>query len=151
MTRTWARELGRYKIRVNAVVPGFVATEILRSMPQKILDSMVDHTPLGRMGQPEDIQGQELLCQVYAASGKREQAEGLLRRLLAGSGKKYLSTTWLARVYGMLGDSNRAFEWLQKAYEERNVDLVTLRVDPQFDVLRNDKRFATFLTRIGHL
>jgi 3-oxoacyl-[acyl-carrier protein] reductase len=55
MTRTWARELGKYKIRVNAVAPGFVATEILRAMPQKILDSMVEHTPLGRMGQPEDI------------------------------------------------------------------------------------------------
>jgi 3-oxoacyl-[acyl-carrier protein] reductase len=55
MTRVWARELGRYRIRVNAVAPGFVATEILRDMPQKILDSMVDHTPLGRMGRPEDI------------------------------------------------------------------------------------------------
>jgi 3-oxoacyl-[acyl-carrier protein] reductase len=55
MTRTWARELGRYKIRVNAVAPGFIATEMLRSMPEKILDSMVKHTPLGRMGQPEDI------------------------------------------------------------------------------------------------
>ena len=40
---------------MNAVAPGFVATEILRAMPQKILDSMVEHTPLGRMGQPEDI------------------------------------------------------------------------------------------------
>ena len=38
MTRTWARELGRYKIRVNAVAPGYVATEILKAMPQKILD-----------------------------------------------------------------------------------------------------------------
>jgi 3-oxoacyl-[acyl-carrier protein] reductase len=55
MTRTWARELGKHRIRVNAVAPGFVATEILRGMPQKILDSMVEHTPLGRMGQPEDI------------------------------------------------------------------------------------------------
>ena len=55
MTRTWARELGRHNIRVNAVAPGFVATEILSGMPQKILDSMVQHTPLGRMGQPEDI------------------------------------------------------------------------------------------------
>jgi 3-oxoacyl-[acyl-carrier protein] reductase len=55
MTRTWARELGRYKIRVNAVAPGFIATEILRGMPPKVLDSMVEHTPLGRMGQPEDI------------------------------------------------------------------------------------------------
>jgi len=55
MTRTWARELGRYGIRVNAVAPGFVATEILRSMPPKVLDTMVEHTPLGRMGQPDDI------------------------------------------------------------------------------------------------
>jgi 3-oxoacyl-[acyl-carrier protein] reductase len=55
MTRTWARELGKYKIRVNAVAPGFIATEILRAMPEKVLEGMVAHTPLGRMGQPEDI------------------------------------------------------------------------------------------------
>ena len=55
MTRTWARELGRYGIRVNAVAPGFIATEILASMPPKVIESMVGHTPLARMGKPEDI------------------------------------------------------------------------------------------------
>ncbi len=55
MTRSWARELGRYKIRVNAVAPGFIATEILKAMPEKVLESMVAHTPLGRMGQPDEI------------------------------------------------------------------------------------------------
>jgi 3-oxoacyl-[acyl-carrier protein] reductase len=55
MTRTWARELGRYNIRVNAVAPGFISTDILRAMPEKVLDSMVEHTPLGRMGKPEDV------------------------------------------------------------------------------------------------
>jgi len=55
MTRTWARELGRYGIRVNAVAPGFIATEILKAMPQKVLDGMIGHTPLGRMGEPRDI------------------------------------------------------------------------------------------------
>jgi 3-oxoacyl-[acyl-carrier protein] reductase len=55
MTKGWARELGRYGIRSNAVAPGFIATEILQSMPQKVLDGMVAHTPLGRMGKPEDI------------------------------------------------------------------------------------------------
>jgi 3-oxoacyl-[acyl-carrier protein] reductase len=55
MTKTWARELGKYKIRVNAVAPGFIATEILKAMPQKVLDSMVEHTPIGRMGAPDDI------------------------------------------------------------------------------------------------
>ncbi|MDH3743508.1 MAG: SDR family oxidoreductase [Acidobacteriota bacterium] len=55
LSRTWSRELGRYKIRVNAVAPGFIGTEILKAMPQKILDGMVSHTPIGRMGEPEDI------------------------------------------------------------------------------------------------
>jgi 3-oxoacyl-[acyl-carrier protein] reductase len=55
MTKTWARELGKYKIRVNAVAPGFIGTEILTSMPAKVLENMVSHTPLGRIGDPKDI------------------------------------------------------------------------------------------------
>jgi 3-oxoacyl-[acyl-carrier protein] reductase len=55
MSKTWSRELGRYGIRVNAVAPGFIGTEILKAMPQKILDGMVARTPIGRMGEPEDI------------------------------------------------------------------------------------------------
>jgi 3-oxoacyl-[acyl-carrier protein] reductase len=55
MTKVWARELGKFQIRVNAVAPGFIATEMVRQMPEKILQGMVGHTPLGRMGQPEDI------------------------------------------------------------------------------------------------
>jgi 3-oxoacyl-[acyl-carrier protein] reductase len=47
--------LGRYGIRVNAVAPGFIATEMVMGMPEKILDGMRQHTPLGRLGQPEDI------------------------------------------------------------------------------------------------
>ncbi|MGD9301932.1 MAG: SDR family oxidoreductase, partial [Desulfobacterales bacterium] len=55
MTKAWARELGRYNIRVNAVAPGFTATEILSSMPDNVLEGMRARTPLGRLGQPEDI------------------------------------------------------------------------------------------------
>ena len=55
MTKTWARELGRYGIRVNAIAPGFIATEMVAKMPEKIIDNMKAHTPLRRMGQPEDI------------------------------------------------------------------------------------------------
>ena len=55
MTKVWARELGRHNIRVNAVAPGFTATDIISSMPDTILDSMKKRTPLGRMGQPRDI------------------------------------------------------------------------------------------------
>jgi 3-oxoacyl-[acyl-carrier protein] reductase len=55
MTRTWARELGKFGIRVNAVAPGFVATEIIKAMPEKVLEGMVAHTPMGRIGDVRDI------------------------------------------------------------------------------------------------
>ncbi len=55
MTKVWSRELGRYGVRVNAVAPGFTLTEMVRQMPEKILDSMKSHTPLRRLGEPRDI------------------------------------------------------------------------------------------------
>jgi len=55
MTRTWARELGRYGIRVNAVAPGFIETAMSASMPPKILQATIDRTPIGRIGRPEDV------------------------------------------------------------------------------------------------
>jgi 3-oxoacyl-[acyl-carrier protein] reductase len=55
MTKTWSRELGRHGIRVNAVTPGFVATDIVRSMPEKVLKGIVARTPIGKMGKPEDV------------------------------------------------------------------------------------------------
>jgi 3-oxoacyl-[acyl-carrier protein] reductase len=55
MTKTWARELGRYQIRVNAVCPGFILTEMVQKMPEKILESLATKTPLQRMGVPADV------------------------------------------------------------------------------------------------
>jgi 3-oxoacyl-[acyl-carrier protein] reductase len=55
MTKVWARELGKYNIRVNAVAPGFIATEMVKQMPEKIQATMAQRTPVGRVGQPEDI------------------------------------------------------------------------------------------------
>jgi 3-oxoacyl-[acyl-carrier protein] reductase len=68
MTRVWARELGKYQIRVNAVAPGFIATDMVKSMPEKVLAGMREHTPLGRMGQPEDVANAYLWLASDAAS-----------------------------------------------------------------------------------
>jgi 3-oxoacyl-[acyl-carrier protein] reductase len=54
-TKTWSRELGKHNIRVNAIAPGFIATELIRTIPEKVMQNMVAHTPLGRMGKPEDV------------------------------------------------------------------------------------------------
>jgi 3-oxoacyl-[acyl-carrier protein] reductase len=55
MTKTWAKELGRKGINVNAVAPGFIETGMTAKVPEKILDQMKAMVPLGRLGVPEDI------------------------------------------------------------------------------------------------
>ena len=55
MTKTWARELGPKGIRVNAVAPGFIATDMVKKMPEKVLQSMCERTPLRRLGEPRDV------------------------------------------------------------------------------------------------
>ena len=55
MTKVWARELGRKGIRVNAVAPGFIATDMVGTIPENIIEQIVGKTPLARMGNPEDI------------------------------------------------------------------------------------------------
>ena len=54
-TKTWSRELGPKGVRVNAIAPGFIATPILSTMPEKVIDEMAHRVPLKRLGQPEDI------------------------------------------------------------------------------------------------
>ena len=53
--KTWAKELGKKGIRANAVCPGFVATPILKAMPEKVIQAMEDRVPMKRMAQPEEI------------------------------------------------------------------------------------------------
>jgi len=55
MTKVWARELGKDGIRVNAVAPGFIKTDMIGDIPEKIMDLMSDKVPLKRMGEPQDI------------------------------------------------------------------------------------------------
>ncbi len=54
-TKTWSRELGPKGIRVNAVAPGFIATSILSTIPEKVITEMEHRVPLRRLGRPEEI------------------------------------------------------------------------------------------------
>ncbi len=55
LTKVWARELGPKGVRVNAVAPGFIATEMVNTIPEKVIAAIRAKTPLSRLGKPEDI------------------------------------------------------------------------------------------------
>lgn len=55
MTKVWARELGPKGINVNAIAPGFIATEMIDTIPEKIIKGVESRTPLRRFGKPEEI------------------------------------------------------------------------------------------------
>ncbi|PLS15373.1 3-oxoacyl-ACP reductase [Bacillus sp. M6-12] len=55
MTKTWAKELGRKGINVNAVAPGFIETSMVESVPEKVIEQLKAMIPLHRLGKPEDI------------------------------------------------------------------------------------------------
>jgi len=70
MTKTWAKELARKgaKIRVNAVAPGYIRTPMVETVPEKVIDSVVSRTVLGRLGEPEDVAKAVLFLASDAAS-----------------------------------------------------------------------------------
>ncbi|MCB0560222.1 MAG: beta-ketoacyl-ACP reductase [Lewinellaceae bacterium] len=55
MTKVWAREFARKGITANAVAPGFIATDMVATIPEKVIQMIEDKTPVGRMGKPEEI------------------------------------------------------------------------------------------------
>ena len=55
MAKTWAREFGRNGIRANAVCPGMIETDIIKGIPDKVLQTITERVPLGRLGKPEEI------------------------------------------------------------------------------------------------
>lgn len=74
MTKVWARELGPKGITVNAVAPGFIGTEMVRAMPEKVLAGMVEHTPVRRIGEPRDV----ALAYLYLASDEAAFVNGIV-------------------------------------------------------------------------
>ena len=74
MTKVWARELGPKGITVNAVAPGFIGTDMVRAMPDKVLAGMVEHTPVRRLGVPRDV----ALAYLYLASDEASFVNGVV-------------------------------------------------------------------------
>jgi len=93
--------------------------------------------------------GVSALARVYALTGKRKEAEKSLDELLKLSKQRYVSPVSIALIYIALGDKDQAFAWLEKSNELRELNIVRINVDPRFDALRSDPRFADLVRRIG--
>jgi serine/threonine protein kinase/Tfp pilus assembly protein PilF len=111
----------------------------------KALAELTGARPIAR-GWPY-IEG-ELAC-VYARLGMRVEAQKILDELKDRAAHDWVDPLIMAFVYTDLGDKDQAFAWLDKAYEERATWIIWLGVEPKFDSLRSDKRFAELLRRIG--
>jgi tetratricopeptide (TPR) repeat protein len=88
------------------------------------------------------------LGHALAASGRRAEALKILDELRAMSRREYVSPYDLAILYTGLGEKEKATEQLNKAYEERAGWIIDLKVEPFFDPLRSDQRFAELLHRL---
>jgi len=92
---------------------------------------------------------QSHLGYAYAVSGKRDEAQKILDQLDERSKQSYVRPGAFAFVYQGLGENDRVFELLEKGYEEKDIYLVFLKVNPQCDSLRSDPRFKALLKKMN--
>ena len=86
---------------------------------------------------------------VYAAAGKRAEAERVLNELKRLSTERHVPPYSIAIIYSGLNDKDQAFEWLNKAYEARSIFLSLIKVETVVDNLRSDPRFKELLKRMN--
>lgn len=90
-----------------------------------------------------------LLGHAQAVSGNKSEARKILGELQDLRSRRYVSPSTVAAIHAALGEKDEAFNWLERAYEERDVWLMNLKVDPVFSKIRDDARFQDLLTRSG--
>jgi len=85
----------------------------------------------------------------YAVAGRRDDALRIIDQLKQDSKTKYVSPFFFAGIYSGLGEKDEAFLYLDEAVAERHPYLILANVEPVFDNLRSDPRFAAVINRIG--
>jgi hypothetical protein len=90
-----------------------------------------------------------MIVRALAALNRREEAQEILTRLETESRQHYVRSEYLAMGHAAIGDMDRAFESLERAYQARSAGLIYLHLDPGYDPLRGDPRYAEMVNRIG--
>ncbi len=116
---------------------------------QSRYEDAVSHLQIAVGLSGEDTETVAALGHTYAVSGRKQDAVKVLKSLVKLSKERYIPAYFIARIHIGLGDKDKAFAWLEKACEERYGFLAFLNVDPVFDPLRKDARFADLADRVG--
>jgi len=99
---------------------------------------------------PDNAVGYNLwLGNSYARAGKKAEARRRVEELKELRRRRYIDAAAIGWIYAGLGDKDQAFAWFDRALEERSPNLVDLKVEPAWDPLRSDPRFAALLRRLG--
>lgn len=83
-----------------------------------------------------------------ARSGDRAGAQANLDKLLKLSTQRFVPPTHIAIIYSGLGEREKALDWLEKGFEQRDPKMAFLKVEPKWEPLRSDPRFAAILERM---
>jgi serine/threonine-protein kinase len=89
------------------------------------------------------------LGEAYAGLGRKNDAREILHQLIQLSKQRFVSPYVIAELNASLGVEDQAFQWLEKAYAQRDNNLIFLKVDPRLRTIRSDPRFQDLLRRIG--
>ena len=96
-----------------------------------------------------DVRALATLGHALASAGRRDEAGKVLTGLEQLSKQKYVSPYFIAVIHSGLGEQDQALRRLEQAYQERHAYMVLLKVEPVFDPIRSDPRFANLLRRVG--
>jgi serine/threonine-protein kinase len=120
-----------------------------KSMYEEALAEFHKEKGFPRGGEVGDIIILSYLGLVHAKMGKRGEAQEALDELLKKSKKACVSPCVLALIHFALGKNDQGFEWLEKAYDDHDLSLHGIKVEPAFDSVRSDPRFKALLKKMG--
>ena len=114
---------------------------------ERYAEALAEFTKAKELG--DDLWSTSALGTTYAMSGRRDEALKMIGELREIAKGRYVSPYFTAIIYAALGDREQTFVWLEKAMEEKNDYLAYLKVEPLFDRVRSDPRFADLVQRVG--
>jgi TolB-like protein/tetratricopeptide (TPR) repeat protein len=138
--------------RTREIDPGFTGAYL--TMGSVYLDKGMHAQAIDALQRAVDLsqglsRARAWLGHAFAVAGQRDRARQTLAELANLPDGITVSPYDIALIHAGLADRDQAFAWLDKAYEARAWDLVQLKVDTRFEILRADPRFEPFLERIG--